>query len=950
VTGTLRIRLFGRPSVEYAGRPIRIAVRPMCVALLAMLITDGAVPRSRKALAAELWPDDDASAGKANLRRHLSALVTALPPRTAPWIATDDSTLTWAGGDDVWCDVVAFRAALREPGAGPSAGELYAGDFLADSDHEWVVAQREQLRALAVDHLMTRSVELHDVEDDHGALEAAQRVLEIDPLNEKALGLVLEIEAGLGNHVAASRAFADFETRLRRELDAAPSPETLESIARIRSGGARPRSNVPVPLTSYFAAAHAVEDVAALVRAHRLVTIIGTGGSGKTRLALEAAPLVAPGYRDGAWFVDLAAFEDPAALDEAIARALDVPRELSAKGFDGLAAWLRNRRALVVLDNCEHLVDAVAAIVFRLLQAAPRITVLATSREALAVHGEAIYRLEPLPADVAAALFVDRARTAGRAAAVAADVHVALEQLCAALDGLPLAIEIAASLLGTLSLDDLVRSLGDRLIVLRSRDRAVPSRHKTLLDVIEWSFALLSSDEAKLLVELGAFHGTFDLAAIEGVCDASIATLVGLVEKSMVQRSDRHDDRWRLLFSIAEFAREHLHARADAGAATRERHARHYAHVVQTSEEPSFLRDEAAWLRRIAIDFENIRSAVTWLLYDGGDPATGVRTVIALQRFFMYGGRNRESVDWIARARLHVDPGSDEEAALLHATALVAIRRRDYPAAFEAITAALTVMRRIGAESRLPPFLATMCGALLFLGRLDEAERHLEEGLMLAERTGDVRSDVSMLVGTGYLSSARGKPEAAAAYYRQALEGAEALREPRLLAVALNRVAASEFVAERYEAAESLLQRAIDIGRTFGDDDAETAGRLNDLGDIAIIRGDVGRAWLNYDEALGLATANQSPNAIAQALRGVAIVAAMRNQPRRAAQLLGASQRAHVGWERVGVNRLMWERASSLIAKALAPEDFERTCEAGAALETALAIENARTLWESDLV
>jgi tetratricopeptide (TPR) repeat protein len=242
-----------------------------------------------------------------------------------------------------------------------------------------------------------------------------------------------------------------------------------------------------------------------------------------------------------------------------------------------------------------------------------------------------------------------------------------------------------------------------------------------------------------------------------------------------------------------------------------------------------------------------------------------------------------------------------------------------------------------------------MSGALLFQRRFDEGEPYLEEGLMLADRTADIRSAIRLLSALGYLCSARGQPESAAAYYRRALTSAEVLGEPRLLALALNRVAASEFLAQNYASAESLLQRAIDIGRAFGDDDAESAGRLNDLGDIAIMRGDVGRAWLNYDEALGLATANESPTAIAQALRGVATVAAMRHQPKRAAQLLGASRGAHSGWESVGPNRVMWERASDLIAQQLTPEDFARECDAGASMETALAIENARRLWETDL-
>jgi tetratricopeptide (TPR) repeat protein len=336
-------------------------------------------------------------------------------------------------------------------------------------------------------------------------------------------------------------------------------------------------------------------------------------------------------------------------------------------------------------------------------------------------------------------------------------------------------------------------------------------------------------------------------------------------------------------------------------------------------------------------------------LRDGGERATGVRTVVALQRFFMYGGRNREAVDWIGRARQYVDPGSADDAALLHATALIAIRQRDYPAALEAITPALAAVRRIADEVRLPAILSTMSAALLFQRRFDEAEPHLEEGLMLANRAGDIRSAIRLLAAFGFLSSSRGQPDAAAAYYRRALVEAEVLGEPRLLALALNRVAASEFVAERYASAEALLQRAIDIGRAFGDDDAEAAGRLNDLGDIAIMRGDVGRAWLNYDEALGLATANESATAIAQALRGVATVAAVRHQPKRAAQLLGASRGAHSGWEAVGPNRVMWERASDLIAKQLAPADFAREEDAGASMETALAIENARRLWETDL-
>ena len=415
----------------------------------------------------------------------------------------------------------------------------------------------------------------------------------------------------------------------------------------LRSLGAYP-SNLPVQATAFVGRDDQMRDARKALDGCRVVTLTGVGGVGKTRLALQVAAEVLPQYRDGAWLVELGGVSDGVAAEEAIASALGVQQQSGQALRESLLSFLRNKQLLLVLDNCEHLLELVAALVEDMTGGAPDLTVLATSREALRVAGEQVVTvpsltvpdeataIDELASADAVRLFVERARAGRPGFTLGPDNAIAVVHLCRRLDGVPLALELAAARTRSMTPDEIAARLDQRFRLLTGGTRTAANRHQTLRGAIDWSYNLLAEDEKALFSRLSVCVGGFDLVAAEaigagGAIDAIDADdLLGrLVDKSLISAHDfRNATRYRMLETIREYALERLEASGEMEN-VRTCHAEHFARYAAEAGAGLKGPREREWLEGVEEELDNLRAAVTWSL-DSGTPDVAVRCVLAL--------------------------------------------------------------------------------------------------------------------------------------------------------------------------------------------------------------------------------------------------------------------------------------------------------------------------------
>src|SRR4051812_964472 len=620
----LRIRLLGGFAITAGDRVVpegawRLRRGKSLVKLLAL-----APERHlhREQIAETLWPDRDPGSAANNLRQVIFVARRALDAADdggSGYLTLRDDVLALGDEHPVEIDVDEFEAAAdaareqRTIEACRAALELYAGDLLPEDRYEeWASARRATLRESHLALLLELAELYAQAGDDAAAVDVLQRAVLEDPLHEPAHRALMRQFAAGGRQQQALEQYQQLRQVLRRELAADPDPETralyrellagsIEVAAPAESQPAPPAramgrrlpsdagapSNLPHQVTSFVGRERELAELSELLGRTRVLTLTGPGGCGKTRLALELGGGRARHFYDGVYLAELAPLSDPALVAQEVATVLGVQLRSERDPVDVLGELIGDQKLLIVLDNCEHLLGASARLVDRLLRNCPHLRVLCTSREPLRIGGEMAWRVpslalpapedaeaEELGAAAAVKLFCDRAEDASPGFALDSENARAVADICLRLDGMPLALELAAARAAVLSPAQIAERLEDSLALLTTGSRAGLTRQATLRATLEWSHDLLSEPERVLFRRLGVFAGSFAIAAVEGVCAgdgiegvAAVETLAALVDQSLVQvEPGAGSYRYRLLETVRQYGHELLAAAGEMSA------------------------------------------------------------------------------------------------------------------------------------------------------------------------------------------------------------------------------------------------------------------------------------------------------------------------------------------------------------------------------------------------
>jgi len=767
----VQIRLLGGFIVERGGQPVDPGAWRLRKArtLVKLLTLQGDQRLHRDLLLAALWPDRDQGSALNNLHQALHVARRALAgdgPTDGLLELRNDVVVLQADGL-VEVDVRRFEKLTTHARASGdlvdlrAAVEAYTGDLLPEDRFEpWAAQPRAELRHSFCDLLTDMAEQAAAKGNEAEALDAAQRALAVDPLHERAVRALMRQHAATGRR---SEALARYE-RLRDDLKATygtdPDPATRRLYRDLLTGGIeveparpaeRPRHNLPATLTSFVGREREIADIQRLLTQTRLLTLTGVGGAGKTRLAEEMARRLVGSHPDGAWVADLVPVTDPRVLPDAVAAALGLEPAAGPDPLRALATRLAPCNLLLVLDNCEHLLAACAALVTALHRSCPDVIVLATSREPLHVPGEVTFRVPslelPEPEDAndpsrleglaSVRLFVDRAHDVRPGFALDADNAKSIVEICRRLDGIPLALELAAARVSHLEPVEIAERLGEALVLLGRRGQI--TRHSTLRAALEWSHALLSDDEQVLLRRLSVFAGSFSLPSAEQVCaddrlaQADVLDCLGrVVDKSLVQVERAGDrSRYRLLETIRQLARERLVA-ADEAEILEAAHCRHFLALARDQDPERAVRSVVERPQLLDVDHDNLRAALGWALRHDHDRA--LLLGVSLWRYWLARGHFVEGVTWLEQILDVAVTPSPERGRALFALAILDARRGRSDRIPDLGRASVAVAEEVGDPVDVV-FARVLRGTLLLgLAGLEEPEGIAAAALAEAQR------------------------------------------------------------------------------------------------------------------------------------------------------------------------------------------------------------------------
>lgn len=858
-------------SSESAGERIPLYSRKVesLLAYLALFPQE----HTREKLAALLWGDSTDEQARGSLRRALNNLRQQLG---ADAVFSDREIVQLNPGFPLWTDTAAFSQIAdrrsQEP-APHSVGDLqfairnYA-ELLPDFYDDWISPLREEFRALFLDAAL-KTIERARAESEYKtAMELAQKVLTVDKANEAAHQHLMFCHSALGDRAAALDQYEFCKRALLEELGIEPSRETQQLYETIRkqtetkSTAAR-LTNLPKPLTSFVGRENQVAELEYLVASQRLVTLTGAGGSGKTRLAIQIGHQLYEKYADGVWFVDLAPLTDPALVPTQVARVLSVQEQPQRDVTETLIQFLENKSLLLILDNCEHLVNACAVLAETLVTQCASLHLLATSREGLGIGGETVWQVPTLavPDERAVAqwlmqyesirLFVERARAANASFELTDRNATAITRICRRLDGIPLAIELAAARIRLLSPEQIAARLDNRFNLLTGGSRTALPRQQTLRALIDWSYDLLADKERIVLRRLAVFVGGWTLEAAEHVTldgqagigsDEVLDLLSHLVDKSLVMvEKTRGETRYQMLETIREYAQTKLDESGEA-VHVRARLFDFFSRLAEQAEPKLDGQEQQSWLARLETEHANLSAALKWSENKPEGSANGLRLAAPLWRFWEMHGHFREGRHWLEEL-LQANPHAPDSirAKALMGAGTCAWRQGDYARATDLHRQALDLYRLLGDKQGIAFSINNLGTQAMHQSAFDQAKSLFEEGLMLAREQGNQRLTGYLLHNLGEVARYQGDFAQAARLYGDSLTLFEEIGDKWASAATLNWLGVVAQRQNEYEPAAAFLKQSLALGREL-ESNERIAEALEGLAGVAVAQSKLNRA------------------------------------------------------------------------------------------------------------
>lgn len=901
--GSLEVTRDGHPVVGFESARVR--------ALLAYLVVEADRSHTRSALADLLWPDQPEQVARANLRQALANLRQALGDAQVepPYLHITRGSVRFNAASDHALDVATFTDLLAACDRHPhrrsdtclacarrraQAVALYRGECLAEfvlTDsapfEEWVLAVRARLQRLAV-VAMTCLAEFHERRGAVGEAERyARRLLELDPWREEAHRQVMRLCWRAGRRGAALAQYERCLRLLSDELGVAPDAETTALYRQIldAAGAAdHPRGyphGLPVPPTPFVGRERELATLADLLgdSTCRLITVVGPGGSGKTRLALHTAAEHLDAFAQGCCFVSLAAVDTPASLAPALAAALQLPPATHGEPEARVLAHLRDQELLLVLDNVEQLLPATPFLA-EIGRRAPGVTILCTSRERLQLPGEWIVPLAGLdvPTDEdtedlerwsAAQLFMQGARRAEPNLALTDADRRALAAICRLVGGLPLALELAATWIRALTCDEIAREVARNLDLLATPARDTASRHGSMRAVFDHSWQRLSPEERAVFRRLGVFRGGFDRQAAERVANATLPCLAGLVDKSLVRRAE--GGRYELHELLRQYAEEQLAAAGETDQ-LRQRHLEYFLALAEEAEPALAGPGQLPWLVRLEAEHDNVRVAFGWGLAQA-DATPALRLAGALWPFWSLRGHWREARRWLDAAlnRGAAFPAAVRAKVLIQAGEL-AESQGEYARARALLGEGLALSRVLDDRRGIASCLTTLALVARHQGDFASARALAEESLVLWREEGESRALAGVLNDLGAIAQHQGDDSAARVLHLESLALHRASGDREGIADSLRNLGVVAEHDRDYVAAHAYLSEALSLFRELGAV-VYVASCLDNLGLVALAQGEYATARLLLEECLALRRDVGELPGVAVALRHLGLLA-----------------------------------------------------------------------------
>ncbi len=925
----LEFRILGPLDVRRDGRAVDLGAHRQR-ALLAVLLLSANEVLSSDRLIEEVWGERAPASAPNMIQVYVSRLRKALGPgllltQTPGYVlrlgegqldATRFASLVARAGEAMASgDPGAARALLED------ALELWRGpplaDFTYDAFAQGEVARLEELRLEALELRIDVDLALGRHSLLVGELE---QLIAQYPLRERLRGQLMLALYRSGRQGEALAAYRAARSTLVEQLGIEPTPglqlleqailaqdpellSTTNEREPVKTGNGLAAGNLAPELTSLIGRDLDVGRVAGLVADHRLVAVVGPGGVGKTRLAQRVAGNLASGFEGGAWFADLAAIDRSAEVASAVMSAIGLPDRPGATALDTVADELGTRRLLLVLDNCEHVLASAAETAGRLLRACPGVRILATSREPLAIPGERVERLEPLATTsggfgtpAAVELFLDRAATHGVSWEPPEQVLDEIQQVCERLDGIPLAIELAAARTRAISPAELLAHLDDRLRLLRQPGhRSAPTRQQTLEATIAWSYDLLSAEDQATLRRLSVFHGGFSLAAAAAVCadiGAELDTLdrvTALVDRSVVTIQRRRDgDRYRLLESIGVFAQQRLRSEQEYEP-TLDRHARFFLGLVRRASEQLRGPEQAAWAAKLDAEQDNLTAAVGWCLDGNGDPTDGAELAASLGLHWTHRGRSNVARRWLERA---LERGADVASSTLVSAHLswsvLAYSTGDREDERLHATEAVAIARRTDDPELLAEALSQLALTSQSSGRSEEATALADELRSLQDRLSTPAAQIMARLGTAQVALAAGRPDQARSDASGARDIARRVGDFHYAALSGYWLAYAWALGSSVAAARATIAEAMDDA-VRGGYQMSVADNLVGQTSLALADGDLETAWRLLPRTIEMLREQERWADLGTRLYLAAAIELQRDAPGDSAVLLGAA-------------------------------------------------------------